>query len=353
MLKVGTCLPAHPADGEPPTGGVIPPDDHATLMGLLARMPGVEFRHDLDFRESHIRRGRVHCGDVCLNDLDAYLWHVDFARKPGSYDLDALLTLKRDTVVVPDPERVAVAFDKHWASLTLARAGVAVPDSVLVSQRNLDAAAPAIEEWGHAVLKPRRGCFGWGVLLVDSFTTLRDVVGYLDAETAEGRSRGVPSSTPARGYLLERFYPNDPDEWLGITLAGQQVMYGFRKGADRHVRWNDSAWKVYDAERGGGSVEHREVPAAHAALALRAQRAFDLPLLGLDVIHHEGRPIVIDVNTGPALYPDLFAAAGRSLPHELHRALTTAAFPAGPPTADRAPGAGSRAADGMADPAAV
>jgi hypothetical protein len=334
MVRVGTFLPARPADGGPGNGGVIPPDDHATLMGLLSELPGVEFVHGLDFRDSYIRRGRVHCGDVCLNDLDLYLWYADFARKPGSYDLDALLTVKRDTAVVPDPERIAVAFDKHWSYLTLARACVPVPDNVLVSQRNLDAAAPVIEEWGHAVLKPRRGCFGWGVLFIDNFTTLRDVVGYIDSETTEGRVRGVPSSGPARSYLLERFYPNRPEDWLGVTVAEQEVVYGFRKTPDRHVRWNDFAWKVYDAERGGGAVEHREVPATHAALALRAHRAFGLPLLGLDVIRHEGEPIVVDVNTGPALYPDLFTAAGRSLPHELLRVLTAAiSRTAGQPTA--------------------
>src|SRR5687768_14694716 len=228
MVRVGTFLPARPADGGPGdggpgNGGVIPPDDHATLMRLLSELPGVEFVHGLDFRDSYIRRGRVHCGDVCLNDLDLYLWYADFARKPGSYDLDALLTVKRDTAVVPDPERIAVAFDKHWSYLALARAGVPVPDNVLVSQRNLDAAAPVIEEWGHAVLKPRRGCFGWGVLFVDNFTTLRDVVGYIDSETTEGRVRGVPSSGPARSYLLERFYPNDPEDWLGVTVAEHEV----------------------------------------------------------------------------------------------------------------------------------
>ncbi|MFD0200442.1 MULTISPECIES: hypothetical protein [Saccharothrix] len=124
-----------------------------------------------------------------------------------------------------------MAFDKHWSYLTLAGVGVPVPDHVLVSGRNLDAAAPAIEEWGHAVLKPRRGCFGWGVLFIDNCTTLRDVVGYLDSETAEGRVRGVPSAGPARSYPLERFYPNSPDDWLGVTaaigeVAGQPVHAG-------------------------------------------------------------------------------------------------------------------------------
>ncbi|EQD83114.1 glutathione synthase/RimK-type ligase-like ATP-grasp enzyme [Saccharopolyspora erythraea NRRL 2338] len=325
MLMVGTFLPAKVCDGLAATGGgVIPPEEHAVLMRLLAEVEGVEFVHGVDFRDSYVRRGRVHCGEVCLNDLDAYLWHADFARKPGSYDLDALLTLKRDTVVVPDPETVAVAFDKHWSYLALARAGAAVPESVLVSRRNIEAAAPVIEEWGRAVLKPRRGCFGWGVLFIDSFSMLRDVVGYLEAETTEGRVRGVPSAASGRSFLLERFYPNSPEDWLGVTLVGGEVVYGFRKGADRHVWLDDVTWKVYDSGRDGGAVEHREVPAEHAALVDTARRAFDLPLLGFDIIRHEGEPVIVDVNTGPALYQELFAAAGRSLAHELHRAFTTA-----------------------------
>lgn len=324
MLRVGAFLPARAPDDAPGDGGVIPEGEHAVLVDLLDGMPDVEFVHGLDFRDSHIRRGRVHCGDVCLNDLDAYLWYVDFARKPGTYDLDALTTLKHDTAVVPDPDQVAVAFDKHWASLALARAGAPVPDSVLVSARNLAAAEPVIEEWGSAVLKPRRGCFGWGVTFIDSFAALRDIVGYLDAETTESRVRGVASAGSGRSFLLERFYPNSPDDWLGVTVAGDEVVYGFRKKTDRHVRWNDTAWKVYDPERGGGSVEHREVPPEHAALVHTARRAFDLPLLGFDLIRHEDRLLIVDANTGPALYRELFAASGRSMAHELHRVFTAA-----------------------------
>ncbi|NUT99752.1 MAG: hypothetical protein HOY78_47850 [Saccharothrix sp.] len=320
MLAVGTFLPAKEADG----GGVIAGDEHGALLRLLEGTAGCEFVHGLDFRESYIRRGRVHCGDVCLSDLDVYLWHVDFARKPGTYDLDALLTLKRDTVVIPDPEQVALAFDKHWAYLTLAGAGVPVPDSMLVSARGIDAAEQVFAEWGAAVLKPRRGCFGWGVTFIDDFATLRDFVGYLDAETTETRVRGVAQAASGRSFLLERFYPNSPHDWLGVTFVGDDIAYGFRKEPDRHARWSDTAWKVYDAGRGGGSVRYQDVPPSHADLLHTARRAFDLPLVGFDVICHEGGPMVVDVNTGPALYPELFTAAGKSMAHELHRAYRTA-----------------------------
>ncbi|MEJ2854102.1 MULTISPECIES: ATP-grasp domain-containing protein [unclassified Saccharothrix] len=319
MPAVGTFLPATGTGG-----GVIAPDEHSKLLRLLEETPGWDVVHGLDFRDTHIRRGRVYREDVCLSDLDVYLWHVDFARKPGSYDLDALLTLTRDTVVIPDPEQIALAFDKHWAYLTLDRAGVAVPDSILVSARNIDAAEHVLAEWGCAVLKPRRGCFGWGVTFIDSFTTLRDIVGYIDSETTETRVRGVSQAGSGRSFLLERFYPNSPHDWLGVTFVGDEVAYGFRKDADRHARWNDTAWKVYDAGRGGGSVQYHDVPPSHLTLLHTARRAFDLPLIGFDVICHEGRPMIVDVNTGPALYQELFAAAGKTMSRELHRAYTTA-----------------------------
>lgn len=319
MVRVGTFLPVAGADG-----GVVPPDEHRELMRVFEAADGVEFVHGLDFRRSFIRRGRVYCGDVCLNDLDVYVWHVDFARKPGSYDLDALLTLNRDTVVIPDPDEVAAAFDKHWAYLALSGAGVPVPDSLLVSARDLDAAEPVFAEWGRGVLKPRRGCFGWGVTFLDSFTALRDIVGYIDAETTDTRVRGVGEASSGRSFLVERFYPNSPDDWLGVTFVGDEVAYAFSKDVDRHVWWNDTAWKVYDPERGGGSVRHREVPASHVEVLRAARGAFDLPLVGFDVICHEGRPLVVDVNIGPALYKELFTAAGKSMAHELHRAYTAA-----------------------------
>jgi hypothetical protein len=125
-------------------------------------------------------------------------------------------------------------------------------------------------------------------------------------------------------FLLERFYPNSPHDWLGVTFAGDDIAYGFRKEPDRHARWSGTAWKVYDAGRGGGSVRYQDVPPSHADLLHTARRAFDLPLVGFDVICHEGGPMVVDVNTGPALYPELFTAAGKSMAHELHRAYRTA-----------------------------
>ncbi|WP_324789842.1 hypothetical protein [Streptomyces sp. H51] len=313
MLRVGTFLPfagrggpgAAPAH---PEIGRIPADDHALLMELLADLTDVEFHHGLDIGRSWIRNGKVHCGDVCLNDLDLYFWHAWVSRDPGSYALEALRTLSLDIPVVPDPARFSTGLDKYRAHLRLSRAGLPVPDTILFDRRDTAAAAPVVAEWGHALLKPRRGSFGQGVLLIEDFATLRDLADYLDSTLA---------ATTESAFLLERFYPNDPADWTGTTFVNGTLMYGYRKRGHRFARLSADAVKVYDAEGVGGEVDGCVVPPAHARLAQRAQRALGLPLVGFDLIVCDGRPVIVDENTFPGLYPELFAAAGRSLGREL------------------------------------
>ncbi|MGY6021626.1 ATP-grasp domain-containing protein [Streptomyces spinosirectus] len=316
MLRVGTFLQSAARGGSAaPRAGVepgkIPADDHALLMELLRDLNDVEFLHDLDIRRSRVRNGEVHCGEVRLNDLDLYLWHCDLSRDPGSYALEALRTLSLDVPVVPDPARFSTGLDKYRAHLRLSRAGLPVPDTILLDRRDTAAAAPAIAEWGRALLKPRRGSFGQGVLLIEDFATLRDLAGYLDS------TLGVSTEST---FLLERFYPNSPTDWVGTTLINGTLMYGYRKHRRRFTRLSAAdaeAWKVYDPERAGGDVGACDVPPTHMRLAQRAQRALGLPLVGFDLILCEDRPVIVDENTFPGLYPELFAAAGRSLGREL------------------------------------
>ncbi|WP_225832437.1 RimK family alpha-L-glutamate ligase [Streptomyces sp. NK08204] len=311
---MGTFLPPARHGGAAPPGaprevGKIPADDHALLMDLLSGLTDVEFLHGLDIRRSCVRNGKVYCGEVCLNDLDLYIWYARMARDPGGYTREALLTLSLDVPVVPDPARFSTGLDKYRAHLRLSRAGLPVPDTVLLSHHNTEAAAPVLAEWGRALLKPRLGSYGQGVLLVEDFATLRDLAGYLDRTVGAGTEGS---------FLLERVCSSSgPADWLGTTLLDGTLMYGYRKRGHRFTRLSTDVWKVYDPEGAGGDVDGCEVPPALARLAQLAQQALDLPLVGFDLIVSEGRPFIVDENTFPGLYPDLFAAAGRSLGREL------------------------------------
>ncbi|MFH8369712.1 RimK family alpha-L-glutamate ligase [Streptomyces sp. NPDC018031] len=315
---VGVFMPPSP-DGTQPARpaasldlGKIPPDAHATLRRRLDGLADeADVVHDLDLRRSFILDGRVRCGDRCASDLDVYVWYAEMERALGGYHLEVLKTLGTEVLVVPDPWRFEQGLDKFWAHQTLGRAGVRVPETVLVDHRNLDLVEALLDAWGRAVLKPRWGSFGQGVLLVEDFAGARDAIGFL--------GRTSPCAV-RQAFLLERFYPNDPADWVSAVLINGELMYGYRKRASARVALGPhGAWKVFDADGVGGHVDLAEVSPAHLAQARRAQRALDAPVVGFDMILHQGVPVVVDENTFPGLYPRLFAEAGKDLGEELFR----------------------------------
>ncbi len=314
-LRVGTFLPpaapTHERSGALGLGK-IPHVAVGRFMELTESMEGAHFTHDLDIRRSVVRGGRVWCGDTCLNELDLYFWYAEIDRSPVGYALEALKALSFDTKVVPDPFSFGIGLDKYRAHLTLSRSGARVADSVLFDCSGLDAMAGVMEEWGRVVLKPRRGYLGQGVLLVEDFATLRDMVGYVESVTGGSQS-----------FLAERFYDNHLDDWVSVTLVGGSVLYGFRKKPTRHARMSGGAWKVFDPHGVGGEVELCHPSPAHIEQALHAQKALGADIVGFDMVLHDGEPIIVDENTYPGLYPELLEAVGKDLAEELFQLVRT------------------------------
>ncbi len=300
-MRVGLCLPAREAVSRSGSGAIPEPFRSAILERLRAR-PDLTLYEDVHFNDCYVHDGRVFRGELCVSELDLYLWYAHTSRQPASYDLQILKTLARSLPVVRDPGAHEQALDKYTAHLALRRAGAAVAEFVLVDRDNLACVRDLVESWGAAVLKPRRGAFGLGVGFIDSFAMFRDVVEYV---------RTLVGHDPDGGYLLERYYPNDPDEWTSVTMVGGQVMYGYRKLPHTFVQDRHGRAKVYDATRRGGEVEGCTLTPAQIELAHRAQRTLALEVVGFDMIVHEGRPLVVDENTAPGFYPELFAQAGR------------------------------------------
>lgn len=293
----------------------LPRDDVARCLELLAGLENVEFRHGLNIDQTYIRNSRLFHDDVCLNELDLYVWYAQIDRGPSSYHIEALRALSLDTQVMIEPSSFAVGVDKYSSHLTLRRAGVRVADALLVHVDNVALAEPIMAEWGRAVLKPRRGFFGKGVLLIDDFPTLRDVAGYLATQVP-----GLVEPT----LLLERFYEHDPSDWVSTTIINGSIMYGYRKRPALWSPMRHGASKVLDADAAGGEAALCEVPPAYAELALKAHKALGLEIVGFDMVLDDSGPLIIDENTYPGLYPELFCASHKDLGHELFRMIAEA-----------------------------
>ena len=313
-LRLGLCLPLRPSLHEPGSEtpalwGCLGEAIHAPLMQRLRADERWRCVEHLDVRQAMILGGEVEVGGARVADqVDAYFWYAEIDRTPGSFHLEALKTLALSIPVFPDPWKWEVAVDKYRAHLALRRAGVAVPDFMLCDAGTLPLPKlhaqleEVLSDWGAAVLKPRRGAWGKGVMLVDDSASLRDLIGYVRATTQR---------SPDGGYFLERYLDNDLDEWVSATMIGGEIMYGYKKRASKHAAMRQGRYKIFDADERGGEVDEHALSAAHVEQAARASQALGCPIIGFDMIFTAQGPVIVDENTSPGNYPELYAQVGR------------------------------------------
>ncbi len=318
-IKVGVCIPPLPYKGQTASTrnagtGCIPLATHKKLMEMLERLDTIDLYPYVNFRNSVIRDGKVYVDDLCLNDLDIFFWYCQINRSYGSYDLEVLKTLAGEVKVVVNPKSFEIGLDKYASHLVLKRAGVSVAETMLFEYENLHYMRKIFDEWGAAVLKPRRGAFGKGVTFINSFATLRDIIEYLHSTVG---------TTPDKAYMLERFYENCLDKWVGTTLINGELMYGYRKRKTRLAEMGNGFQKVYDADEIGGEMDGCEVPQSYKEEALKAYQAIGAEIIGFDMIFNRGQPIIIDANTFPGYYEEIFKQVGRDSAEEFYKLIVS------------------------------
>lgn len=172
-------------------------------------------------------------------------------------------------------DATVVAADKAAALARLAAAGLPVPPTWLVAP---GASLPSELAAGRGgfVAKPVRGLHGAGVACADG------------AVGALGASRSAPTAEwvvdDATRLLQPRIgTPDAPD--LKVYVAGDQLF-----AAEK--RWSATSY-LADADR---TVD---LDAPTADLVMRAGAALGLRCFGVDLRHHDGEPVIIDINAFP------------------------------------------------------
>jgi RimK family alpha-L-glutamate ligase len=200
---------------------------------------------------------------------------------PGSLEqvifrMDVLQRLQAEGVPVLNPPRaLEICVDKYLASARLAAAGSRVPPTIVC--QDAEAALEAFTTLGgDVVVKPLFGSEGRGMVRVSDHD-----LAWRTFRTLE-RTQSV--------LYLQKFI-HHPGWDLRVFVLGKRVLTAMRRRANGHWRTN-----VAQGGKGEPIVISRELE----ELAVRAARAVQAPLAGIDLLPGpEDQVFVLEVNAVP------------------------------------------------------
>jgi len=254
----------------------------------LKKSKNLEVIEGLDFRNAMVKNGKAFIGDICLNCLDLFFWFGEIERSKESFHLEVLETIAKDTCVINNPESVRIGLDKFYSQLVLKKNSILVPEFYLVNEmmENLEKEVKGRQ----FILKPRLGSFGMGIMKIKDFQNLIDIADY----------------ALLKSHFIEEFIEYEPDGWIGINVIGGKIAYSYGKQPS-----TISGWKVFDRKRKGGKMLLKKPTKEQEKIALKVGKVTGLDIYGVDLIKStDGKNYVIDVNTFPGLYPEMFQKAG-------------------------------------------
>ena len=130
------------------------------------------------------------------------------------------------------------------------------------------------------VIKSVYGSYGVGVFTAADPQTARPIVDFLTR-----RSYDDPA-------IIQEYIPEASDDIRAFVVGDQVVAAMQRSAADGEFRAN-----VHQGAKG----RPIELTDAEAELSIRAARAFELDIAGVDLVRTEQGPLVIEVNSNPGL----------------------------------------------------
>ncbi len=210
-----------------------------------------------------------------LGDLDALiLKKIGHGYRPEYLDrLEVLRVLQdRGTRVFSDPVRVLRVIDRLACTVTLVRAGIPLPPTVVTEE--VGRAVEAVHAWGAAVAKPLYTSKGRGMVRITAEE---------DVEGAVLRFRDAGNHV----LYLQKWMPL-PGRDLGMVFLGGTYVATYARAAPKGA-WLTSVFQ-------GGHYEKDDPSPELIELARRAQEPFGLDFTCVDVAETEEGPVVWEVS---------------------------------------------------------
>ena len=186
-------------------------------------------------------------------------------------------------------EAVLTSRNKAEVLATLDRAGVAVPDTVMVSDPVDEADLRAVYDRFDppVVIKPNSTTRGIGVARVGDLDSFLGVCDYLDL-VHDYRATGD------KAFLVQEYLP-DARDYRVMVLDGEYV-----GAVERRLRDDASGRWKHNVHR-GAVAEGIDAPPEHRALAERTADVLDVDFLGVDLLLADGRLVVNETNARPTI----------------------------------------------------
>lgn len=172
------------------------------------------------------------------------------------------------------------ARDKLRSTQLLAKAGVAIPKTVI--SRNTTDIDDLLEEIGGtpAIIKLARGTHGNGVVLAETKKAAKSVLQAFYLNNADGTN-----------VLLQEFIKESAGTDIRAFVVGSQVVASMkRQSLDDDFRSNLHK---------GGLGEPIKLTPEERKMAIKAAKAMGLMIAGVDLMRSDRGPLVLEVNASP------------------------------------------------------
>jgi len=246
------------------------------ILKLLER--GINSVTGLNLRYSEADKSGIRCKGFNLSDMDLF-----FSYNAGEQTVSQIYYYEQLNKLIPtiNPyEAFRLTEDKFQTNMALSQSGVNCSDFFLCHREEPERIRDLFDEWGKMVFKPIDGWGGVGMALIENEHTLDTLMPFLN-------------QMDIRHYYIEKFIDNDHTDFRIDVVDGEFIACYGRQASDKDWRTNITS---------GGQVIMREPNAQVVDLAIRAAKACNIDIAGIDLLYDREKEeyVVLEVNGIPA-----------------------------------------------------
>ncbi|MGZ4110898.1 MAG: ATP-grasp domain-containing protein [Tumebacillaceae bacterium] len=222
---------------------------------------------------------RMSANGVSLRTFDVIISRAQVRYDNWQMDSEMYEAMAEMGLPVLDPANFFLPSESKLLTMQkLAKAGLTVPETFQC--RTVDEIKQVWQEFGQIVIKPSYGYAGCDVERVSG--EFADHVAMVEAMLEKYHT-----------VLVQRYIPH-PGGDIRTTVIGDEIAFGIRRIP------NERTWKANLSL--GASYERYEATDVIRDVTMRAVQTMGITIAGLDILEHEGKHYILEVNNVPGWY---------------------------------------------------